>query len=512
VAGPGGWWRRAAWTSAGAWAVAGVAVATKRAGWGSAATGWAAAGTAAAVSASLAWGAWRLGRNLTRLERTARELARGNTPATGVRVAQGSRGDGGKGSDELAGLRRALDDLRRRIEEQLKEVARKSRNLEALIDGMDEPVLATDSADAVLLCNRSAEAMFGGEAGPRAEGPAAIRAGRGLIGRTVSELFTQAELLAMHAAAKSGQTRRGRVRVTTSLGVRTFQVSASPVPAAWGAGVFGAVMVLRDVTELDQAVQVKTDFVANASHELRTPVAAIRGAAETLESGGLEDPEMAGRLVRMINEHAARLEEMLRDLLDLSRLETPDVPMNIAPVDVAALARMLRELFEEDCRARSLGLEFRLDEHLAGLRTDAQLVTVILRNLVENATKYAYEGTTIRVTGTLVEEAVGRSRGVARFEVADKGIGIPLNQQDRVFERYYQVDPARTGVVGRRGTGLGLAIVKHAARALGGRVGLHSVWGEGTTVWVEIPVVLGPDGEAPAGDAGDGGDRPSALT
>src|SRR5262249_7411287 len=157
------------------------------------------------------------------------------------------------------------------------EVAKKTRNLEALIAAMDEPLLATDKDERVLLCNRSAEAVLEGVAG------GATGAGGGLIGRRIDEVFTHAELLEMHGAGRAGQVRRSRFTLLTPIGRRVFQVSASPVPVAWGQGVFGAVMVLRDVTELDQAVQVKAEFVANASHELRTPVAAIRGAAETLQ-------------------------------------------------------------------------------------------------------------------------------------------------------------------------------------------------------------------------------------
>jgi signal transduction histidine kinase len=149
--------------------------------------------------------------------------------------------------------------------------------------------------------------------------------------------------------------------------------------------------------------------------------------------------------------------------------------------------------------------------------TDRKLLTLMLRNLIENATKFAFEGSEVRVAGTLIEahlppaagaiaasggeSSIGPvSRGVARFEVIDKGIGIPIGQQDRVFERFYQVDPARAGggSPGKRGTGLGLAIVKHAAKALGGRVGLKSVWGQGTTAWAEVPVQFG---SAPAADA-----------
>ena len=380
---------------------------------------------------------------------------------------------------------------------QLKDVARKTRNLEALIDALDEPLLVTDHDEKVILCSRSAEAMLNLPSG-------------GLIGRAIHEVFTNAEVLRMHEGAMAGDVRRGRVRIVTALGARVFQVSASPVPAAWGEGVFGAVLTLRDVTELDQAVQVKTDFVANASHELRTPVAAIRSAAETLETAA-DDPQMTARLRTMIVSHAERLEEMLRDLLDLSRLESPDVPVTIEPVDLGEMQRSLRHMSEQACAERKLELSFEVDDELAGLRTDRKLLTLILRNLVENATKFAHDGTAVRVVGQLIEQdgragsanandlpLAGGPNAVVRFEVIDKGVGIPLAQQERVFERYYQVDVARTGTGSggssgagwKRGTGLGLAIVKHAAKALSGRVGIISVWGQGTTVWVEFPCGL----------------------
>lgn len=155
---------------------------------------------------------------------------------------------------------------------------------------------------------------------------------------------------------------------------------------------------------------------------------------------------------------------------------------------------MLAGMFESVCRERGLRLQYEIEDDLAGMRSDRKLIVLILRNLIENATKFAFENTVIRVVGTLVEAespegAAGQPvRGVARLEVIDQGIGIPIGQQDRVFERFYQVDPARSGG-GSCGTGLGLAIsVKHAAKTLGGRVGLESVWGQGTRVWVEINV------------------------
>ena len=445
------------------------------------------------------WQRRRRARTLEALEQAATRILSGT--ATSVRAEFPIADDL---PPDLAPLAVALEALGERVRVQWKEVAKKTRNLEALIDAMDEPLLATDSADRVILCSRSAEAMLG--------------AG-GLVGRPVTEVFTQAEILDMHAAARAGEVRRGRIRVTTALGKRVYQVSAAPVPAAWGEGVFGAVLALRDVTELDQAVQVKTDFVANASHELRTPVAAIRTAAETLEGAAQDDPKMAERLRGMILAHAVRLEEMLRDLLDLSRLESPDVPVKIERIILADLERTLRQLSEVACQERRLTLDFDFEDELRIIRTDRRLLTLILRNLVENATKFAHEGTTVRIIGTVIESRIpahdksAGGQGVIRFEVIDKGVGIPLAAQERVFERYYQVDQARTGSAGfasgssgsagwKRGTGLGLAIVKHAAKALGGRVGLTSVWGQGTTVFAEIPVELLADEEGQARAAG----------
>lgn len=441
---------------------------------------WRAVALAVALVLLIIGGLWlvRRTRRLLALERTTAHLAewtlQGDTPRLPSEAIS---------SHEFGPLAASLQELALRLSEQVKDAARKSRNLEALINALDEPVLATDNDDRVLLCNRSAEALLGAETG-------------GLIGKAFVDLFTQAEVIELHAAARRGETRRGRAKLVSPLGTRTMQLSAAPVPVAWGEGIYGAVLVLRDVTELAQAVQVKTDFVANASHELRTPVAAIRGAAETLQEVGPDNPAMAARLVGMIQAHTQRLEEMLRDLLDLSRLESPDAQLRREPVDLHELERSLRQQFEHACTPRGLALAFDIDDALHGMLTDPGMVQLVLRNFIENAIKFAHDASTIRVRASLVEEhppmqAGEHSTGTLHLEVEDRGIGIPLQHQDRVFERYYQVDPARTGTTGlKRGTGLGLAIVKHAARSLGGRVGLHSVWGEGTRIWAEWPVDL----------------------
>jgi len=445
-----------------------------------------AAGVAATGMIALVLG--RRADRLADIERVARAIAAAEIGRPGEPTRIGIDHPRGAEAGEFAPVYDALDELASRVEKQFKSAAKSARNLGAIINAMDEPLIATDNQERVLLCNRSAEALLGAER-PLSEGGSG-----GMVGRPISDVFTQAELLEMHTAARQGQTSRLRLRVMTAIGQRVLQVSALPVPAAWGEGVFGAVMILRDVTEVDQAVQVKADFVANASHELRTPVSAIRMASETLKDAVRDDPAMAERISGMILSHALRLEDLLRDLLDLSRLESPDVQLAIAEVDLRTLAEGLQQQFDDIIQERKLTLAFEFDSDLHGLRTDPRLLALILRNLVENACKFAFAESTVRISGALIEEEIGGaaakrpSRGVARFEVIDKGMGIPLAHQERVFERFYQVDAARSGPTTRRGTGLGLAIVKHAAKALGGRVGLESTWGEGTTAWVEVPV------------------------
>jgi signal transduction histidine kinase len=432
--------------------------------------------------------------------------------------------EGPTDSDELDELHGAIAALGARVGAQLREVAKKSRNLEVLVDAVAEPVLATGEGDRVIFCNRAAELLLQAPPG-------------GLIGRAITELFTRRELLELHAGARAGQPRRGEAPLTTAAGVRTFAISATPLPAAWGEGVYGAVLVLRDVTELAQAVQAQRDFVANASHELRTPVAALRIAIETLAEGAKDDPPMRDRLLGVCAAHVHRLEEMIRDLMDLSRLEQTQLPVRREPVSMADLEESLRLVFEPICSQRRLRLQFDFDPRLEGLWTDPRLLQLVLRNLIDNATKFAFEDSVIRIRGLLTGErperlppptpsGAGHADGpshaagegpddrpadpppdaVARFQVIDRGVGIPLAQQERVFERFYQVDPARTGSGAssrgsRRGSGLGLAIVKHAATAMGGRVGINSVWGEGTSVWVDLPVTLEPPAPTPGSPA-----------
>ncbi len=342
------------------------------------------------------------------------------------------------------------------------------RDVEQVLRGVDEAIIATGVGGRIMMCNAAAERLVG-------------RTNDAIRGRPFDQIFTQQEFHALHAAGRQGERAREQIRMPMPGGTRIIEASVSPLSSAGG-----VLITLRDVTETAQAVQIKADFVANASHELRTPIAAIRMAVETLAGQARDDPTMRERLIGMIANHTVRLEELIRDLLDLSRLESPEFRVAHATFPMTEIVEPLASMFAEVCRERNLNLVFSIADEVALVRTDAGLLTLILKNLIDNATKFAFEGTTIRVVGS----AAGM---MARFDVIDKGVGIPLAQQTRIFERFYQVDASRTVSSHRRGTGLGLAIVKHAVRTLGGHIRVASVWKQGTTMTVEIPALIPSD-------------------
>lgn len=444
-----------------------------------------AAGMAAGIAVVLASAAQRSAR-IARINIEARRLLSPEHRAPQLAAATLGRPESDAGDDDVSRLRQTLSQLGTRMSAQVKEVAKKTRNLESLLDAIQDPLIVTDANDEALLANKAmlkfagvSEVGGGGGSGGTAAGSGASLAT--LTGRPIRGLFTRPEVLAVHARAKAGQLAHARAAMTTEEGPRIFDVAAKPLPAAWGEGVFGVLLILRDITELAQTVQVQKDFVANASHELRTPIAAIRMAAETLDNGAADDPAMRTRLLKTIADHVDRLEETIRDLMDLSRTDAAALTATLAPTDLRAAAEALRATFDPLAAERTITLSIEIDDGSRLISSDARLLALILRNLIENAAKHARPQTTVRVTAQRLPS------GGVRLEVADKGTGIPLAHQERVWERFYQVDPARTGVTGRRGTGLGLAIVRQAVTALGGQCGLESAWGEGTTVWVELP-------------------------
>src|SRR5438067_1187244 len=290
-----------------------------------------------------------------------------------------------------------------------------------------------------------------------------------LLGRasTVLETTRSAELQDVCARGLAGWPQRREL----TLPALDLMVEAHVTPLSHAR----ALLVLRDLTAERRADRVRRDFIANASHELRTPVTAISGAAETLLHG-IELPGQARSFVEMIARHADRLTRLTDDLLDLSRLETGAWKPSPGSIQLGPLAGSVLELFRERAAEKSLVLSADVPERLRA-NADKRALEQILVNLLDNAVKFTPQGGRV----TLLGDGLGPT---VMLSVVDTGPGIEPQHQPRIFERFYRADAGRSRELG--GTGLGLAIVKHLAHAMGGEVGLESS-ANGSRFWLRLP-------------------------
>ena len=325
------------------------------------------------------------------------------------------------------------------------------RQVEALLGALPDPALVIDQARNVVAANDAAAERF------------PTRGDRPSLGSVVAN----ARLVgAVTEAAVTGSP----VTVDAVLAGGDVTGVAAPIGEV-------VVLLVLDRSALHLTAAVRRDFVTNASHELKTPVAGIQALADALAVTVGRDPHRAQELVTRLSSEAERMTRLVHDLLDLRRLEEAG-PMQIQPVDVAAIVQ--REVERARGEAAGLGVEITVDADapavVAAVEEDVRL---IVANLVDNAVGYNREGGTVTVR-------VVRGEGVVRLDVRDTGIGMARAELDRIFERFYRVDVARSRASGR--TGLGLAIVRHAAERHGGRVSVQSTLGEGSTFTVTLPV------------------------
>jgi signal transduction histidine kinase len=298
---------------------------------------------------------------------------------------------------------------------------------------------------------------------------------RVLLGHEPQSLATIVPQTLRHiveGARENGSAREEEMEMGQPL--RVVRASAVPVGSDTQGGT--VLLVLRDVTEARRVEAMRRDFVANASHELKTPVAAITAAAETIREALQDDPEGARRFADRLFGDASRLTRIVGDLLDLSKLEAERPPRDRVRLDLVAAEEAERFMFPAE--AASLTLDVSTETPVTVLGSAASLA-LLVRNLLDNAIRYT------RPSGH-VSVLVTRRESDAVLEVADTGMGIPSRHLPRIFERFYRVDPARSRETG--GTGLGLAIVKHVAEQLEGRVEAESELGRGSTFRVVLPL------------------------
>ncbi len=425
-----------------------------------------AVGIGFAAAAAVAWAARRRGsvdERLDAIERLARAFERGELEDRLPGAWDGRLGD-------LAdALNAAAEALEQRLGESLAERSR----LEAVIGSMEEGVLAVDRDVRVVLANPRVRDLLGSP--------------DDVTGRSMLEAVRIADVVdAVAGALERCEAGSGEVTLGPQP-ERIVRFHVAPFPQV--GPTEGAVAVFRDVTELRRVEAVRRDFLANASHELKTPLAAVRGYAERLADAGAPDAASA-RAVEAILSNSKRLAALVEDLLELSRIESGVAPPRLEAVDAVELAR--RRLRDLDPRLRDAELSSCVEgEGPLYVHADVRALEQVLDNLLDNAVKYTAAGGSITLAvGTNADAGVGGDGGRVRLEVRDTGSGIPARDLPRLFERFYRVDPSRSRALG--GTGLGLSIAKHLAQSMGGEIGVESQLGRGSCFWLDLPAAGAP--------------------
>ncbi|WP_435521452.1 two-component system histidine kinase PnpS [Bhargavaea ullalensis] len=387
---------------------------------------------------------------------TALELAKGNYRA---RAEWGSPG-------MQVGLISAVNALARNLQDMESMRETESERLETLIGHMGSGLIMIGRSSEIAMANSFFLDQFGLKEGD-------------LVGRSYKAVQLPSALVGLIDAVQTEEKpRTEQMDVEQGGGIVTMAVYAAPVISSHG-GWLGIVVVMHDITELIRLERVRKDFVANVSHELRTPVTSIKGFSETLLDGAVHDPKTAVQFLEIIHRESGRLEALIEDLLDLSRIEKEGFRLELTDVNVHGVLQQAVRIVSGRMKERGMQLFLHCPENLE-VKADENRLVQIFVNLVVNAVAYSKPDTDIRITA----EASG---GMARISVEDHGIGIPEQELSRLFERFYRVDRARSRDSG--GTGLGLAIVKHLVDLHGGTIGVESRLGEGSVFTVRIPLV-----------------------
>jgi two-component system, OmpR family, phosphate regulon sensor histidine kinase PhoR len=380
-----------------------------------------------------------VGRRLQRIVDFAERVAGGDLAA---RIASSS-------ADEIGQVAAALDKTTRRVEESFARVQTSQRELETLLNSMQDAVIAVDVNGRVQWANRGMDRLL-------------LRAPR-LNAPLIDSVRDPDFLSAIQEAARDQVVTSARSNTIAS--GRTFDVTAAPMPGG------GAVAVLRDLTETERMEKTRRDFIANVSHELRTPLTSIQGYTETLLDSQLEDNHVRDFL-EIIRKNAARMSRLTEDLLTLARVESGEQRFDIQMVSVEELLQDAQESFQEMARSYGVELVIENDAPSANVNADREAIHQIFSNLIENALKYAAPGKKVILGARAVSTGV-------EFCVRDFGPGISSEHLPRLFERFYRVDKARSRESG--GTGLGLAIAKHIVFAHHGAIRAESELNHGSS-------------------------------
>lgn len=366
--------------------------------------------------------------------------------------------------EEVAALAESMKTMARQLDERLRVLGQERAEAEAVLSSMIEGVIAVDHNEAVIRLNRAAAKLLGMTA-------------EQAVGRDLREVVRNPMLQEFVVQALASATPMERDLWLYTPDERNVAVYGTALQSTAGQRI-GALVVLNDVTRLRRLENVQREFVANVSHELKTPITAIKGFVETLLGSGGHRPEDTRRFLEIIQRHTERLDSIIEDLLSLARIEQEERgTLECADADLSAIVTSAIQLCRTRSSSKDIAIENRCTPPMRA-RVNARMIEQTVVNLLDNAIKFSTPGKLVTVAGR-------REEGWWMLTVRDQGSGIAAEHLPRLFERFYRVDKARSRQSG--GTGLGLAIVKHIVQAHGGSVSVESVLGQGSTFTIRLP-------------------------
>jgi len=389
-------------------------------------------------------------RPIRRLTREAARMAEGDLSAA---VEPATR-------DEIGQLGHAFNRMAAELQDKMEAVGEERRLLATVLSRMSDGAIITDGAEQVRLINPAAARLLN-------------TTDSEAVGRSFAQVVRHHKIIDLWRRSRE---RGEQLEETVEMYRQDVFLRAIVTPLD-EEGMEGSLTILQDLTRVRRLETVRRDFVSNVSHELRTPLASLKALVETLRDGALEDPKAAGRFLNSVETEVDALTQMVQELLELSRVESGQVPMSIVPTDVRELLSRPAERLRPQAERAGLALSLDLPPDLPRVLADVERVQQAVINLLHNAIKFTPPGGQITISAQVAGDEVVTA-------VRDTGVGIAAENLDRIFERFYKADRARSG----GGTGLGLAIAKHIVQAHGGRIWAESAEGKGSTFYFSLKV------------------------
>ncbi|WP_284641128.1 two-component system histidine kinase PnpS [Paenibacillus silviterrae] len=375
--------------------------------------------------------------------------------------------------DEIGQLGMALNRMADSLQLQMNRITENEGRLSSVLENMNSGVMMIDKEERIVLLNRSAEEFLGFSS-------------QELLGKKFDEAKQQFEFTQMIQECFETREHIRDEMIFYFPSERILDIHLNPILQTddeWA----GVLIVLHDTTAMRRLERMRSEFVANVSHELKTPIAAVKGFAETLLAGALNDKETAKSFLQIIFDESERLNRLIGDILELSKIESKRIPLHFSPVHLNSFIANCVHVMNAEAKKKHIELEMQVPQD-AYMEADEDRLRQILINLLSNGINYTPEGGKVKVKVELLDGIVAGSEGEKlKLTIADTGIGIPKKDLPRIFERFYRVDKARSRSSG--GTGLGLSIVKHLVELHKGTIRVESEVGMGSKFIIELPVL-----------------------